>query len=143
MKQLRIFPVDPFDDLFKDIRSIFGRGIENYNENQSTFAPSTNISENDAEYLLDIALPAVDKTDVKINVDNGVLIISGERKEENTVKGKNIHRSEFYHGEFKRSFVLPEDVKGEDIKASHENGVLHLILPKSSKPDNSISIQIT
>jgi HSP20 family protein len=69
----------------------------------------------------------------KVSVDNGVLSIAGERKQEKEEKGKRFHRVERYHGSFRRSFTLPENVNTNKIKAVFSNGMLNLELPKTEE----------
>ena len=76
------------------------------------------------------------KDDVKVSVDNGVLTLKGERKQEKEEKGKKFHRVERYYGSFTRSFTLPDNVDETKIKASFKDGMLSLQIPKTaeSKP---------
>ena len=73
---------------------------------------------------------------MKVSVQNGVLMLSGERRQEKEEKGKKFHRVERSYGRFERSFMLPESIDEKKIEATYKDGVLHLILPKSpsSKP---------
>jgi HSP20 family protein len=78
-------------------------------------------------------IPEVNKEDVKITVDNGVLTIRGERKQEKEEKGKKFHRVERSYGSFTRSFTLPDNVDETKIKASFKDGMLNLHIQKSEK----------
>jgi len=73
------------------------------------------------------------KEEIKINVHEDVLSISGERKYEKEEKGKKYHRVERAYGSFVRSFTLPEDADASKINAEYKEGVLKLRLPKSEK----------
>ena len=77
-------------------------------------------------------LPEMKKDEIKVNVENGVLSVSGERKAEKEEKNKKFHRIERSYGSFLRSFTLPEDADGAKVAAEFKDGVLKVHLPKSS-----------
>jgi HSP20 family protein len=93
--------------------------------------PKVDIEENENSYLFKAELPGVKKEDVSIEIDNKVLTISGEKKEEREEKNGNVFRKESYSGSFSRSFTLPEHVNPDDADAKYENGILFLSIPKS------------
>lgn len=95
--------------------------------------PTVDISETDAEYLIKAELPEIKKEDVKVTVEDGVLTILGERRQEKEEKGKKYHRVERSYGSFVRSFTLPESVDEGAVKAEYKDGVLNLHLPKTEK----------
>ncbi len=95
--------------------------------------PAVNILEDDNEYRIEVVAPGIDKKDVKINLEDDVLTISSERKEENEEKDKHYMRREFNYTAFSRSFVIPEEVDAEKISAEHKNGILTLHLPKKEE----------
>ena len=95
--------------------------------------PAVNILEEDNEYRIEVVAPGIDKKDVKINLEDDVLTISSERKEENEEKNKHYMRREFNYTAFTRSFVVPEEVDAEKISAEHKNGILTLHLPKKEE----------
>jgi len=95
--------------------------------------PTVDISETEGEYLIKAELPEVRKEDVKVTVENGVLTLQGERRQEKEEKGKRFHRVERSYGSFVRSFTLPESVDESSVKAEYKDGVLNLHLPKSEK----------
>ncbi|HMU30365.1 MAG: Hsp20/alpha crystallin family protein [Nitrospira sp.] len=97
------------------------------------WAPTVDISETEAEYAIKAELPEVKKEDVKVTVEDGVLTLQGERKQEKEDKGKKYHRIERSYGRFVRSFTLPDTVDESKVKAEYTDGVLHLHLPKSEK----------
>jgi len=94
--------------------------------------PAVNISETDKSFQIELAAPGMEKKDFKVAVENGVLTISAEKKEEKEEKSRNFTRREFSFNSFSRSFTLPENVKQEDIKAHYEDGVLKLDLAKKA-----------
>ena len=97
------------------------------------WTPTVDISETDGEYQIKAEIPDVRKEDVKVKLEDGVLTIQGERKQEKEEKGKRYHRVERSYGSFVRSFSLPDLVDEEKVKAEFRDGVLNLHLPKSEK----------
>lgn len=100
------------------------------------WAPSVDIRETDEALLVHAELPGIDKKDVKLEVKDGVLTISGERRYEKDVKEENVHRIERSYGSFTRSFSLPTNIDAEKVDAEMKDGVLTVRLPKreSAKP---------
>ncbi len=107
------------------------------------WSPRVDIAETDGEFVIKAELPEVKKEDVHVSVDNGVMTVRGERKQEQEEKGKKFHRIERHYGSFSRSFTLPENVDSGKIKASFKDGMLTLQLPKTaeSKP-KAIAVSI-
>ncbi len=99
----------------------------------AAWTPSVDITEDEKEYLVKADLPEVKKEDVKITVENGVLTITGERKFEKEEKDKKYHRVERSHGNFLRSFTLPDGADASKVNAEFKDGVLKAHLPKSDK----------
>lgn len=97
------------------------------------WAPAVDIIEDEKEYLIKAELPEVKKEDVTVTVENGVLLIKGERKMEKEESKKTYHRVERAYGSFLRSFTVPEDADAEQIKAEFSNGILSVHLAKSEK----------
>ncbi|CAE6774253.1 MAG: Hsp20/alpha crystallin family protein [Nitrospira sp.] len=97
------------------------------------WTPTVDISETEAEYAIKAELPEVKREDVKVTVEDGVLTIQGERKQEKEEKGKKYHRIERSYGRFVRTFTLPDTVDESKVKAEYADGILHLHLPKSEK----------
>jgi len=97
------------------------------------WAPLVDIMEDEKEYLIKIELPEVHKDDVKVTVEGGTLTIAGERKAEKEVKGRKLHRVERFYGRFERSFSIPDDAEGSEVKAEFKDGILRVHLAKSEK----------
>jgi len=97
------------------------------------WSPLVDITEDEKEYTVKAEIPEMKKEDIKINVHDDVLTISGERKYEKEEKGKKYHRVERAYGSFIRSFTLPEDADGAKVNAEYKDGVLKVRLPKSEK----------
>jgi len=99
----------------------------------SDWTPSVDIQETENEYLVKAELPEIKREDVKVTVENGVLTLQGERKQEKEEKGKKFHRIERSYGSFVRSFRLPDDVDESAVKAEFKDGMLNVTLPKSAQ----------
>ena len=97
------------------------------------WSPMVDITETDEEYLIKAEIPEVKKEDVKVSVENGVLTLQGERKQEKEEKGKKFHRIERYYGSFMRTFAVPDNVDETKVKAEFKDGVLNVHLPKTEK----------
>jgi len=94
-------------------------------------SPSVDITESDKEFLVRAELPAVKKEDVHITNDNGMLTISGERKQKEEEKHEKFHRVESFYGSFSRSFSLPEAVDTAAIRAESKDGIITIHVPKT------------
>jgi HSP20 family protein len=107
--------------------------------------PPVNIRETDMTFEVELSAPGKAKENFNIELDNDMLTISSEQKSENTSEDGKFTRREFSHSSFRRSFTLPETVKEDEIKASYENGILKITLPKREealpKPKRMIDIQ--
>ena len=106
--------------------------------------PKVNIKEGEDGYLLELAVPGMAKEDFKIKLDQDVLTVSSEKKEEVSKDSKQYTRQEFSYQSFERRFNLPEDVNSEKITANYVNGVLSLEIPKreEAKPQPPKAIEI-
>ena len=106
--------------------------------------PPVNIRETDQSFEVELSAPGKAKEDFNIEIDNDLLTISSEFKTENTTEEGKFTRREFSHSSFRRSFTLPETVKEDDIRATYENGILKISLPKKEealpKPRRMIEI---
>lgn len=143
---------DPFrelEDMSSRLNRIFGRtslrsGADNEMMAVADWMPSVDISETDTAYLIKGEIPGVKKEDVKVTVENGMLTIQGERKQEKEEKGKKFHRLECSYGSFVRSFRVPGDADESAIKAEFKDGMLNITLPKSEKAKpKSINVSVS
>ncbi|MEM9243412.1 MAG: Hsp20/alpha crystallin family protein [Pseudomonadota bacterium] len=122
----------PWGNLMRDMLSDW---TDERSDNElSNWTPSADIHETDNAFIIKADIPGVDKNDVDITFDNGVLSINGHRKYKHEEKeaGKVI-RSERFEGEFRRSFALPKSIDVEKISAKMSDGVLVITAPKSSE----------
>lgn len=107
----------------------FPLGLSTFKSIGSTI-PSANIKETDDSFQIELAAPGLKKEDIKIDVDNDVLTISSEQKEEKTEENENYTRREFNYSSFSRSFYLPDIADIDKISAEYKDGVLNIVLPK-------------
>jgi HSP20 family protein len=99
------------------------------------FSPEIDVFEKDNRLVTKVDLPGMKKEDVKVEVADGYLAISGERKSETEETKDNVYRCEREYGSFYRAVPLPEGVKIEDVKASFADGVLEVSVPLPAKSD--------
>ncbi|MGZ3920371.1 MAG: Hsp20/alpha crystallin family protein [Bacteroidia bacterium] len=95
--------------------------------------PAVNIKENGKEFNIEFAVPGFNKTDFKINVEENVLTISAEKKEEKNEENDRFTRKEFSYNSFSRSFTVPQTVNAEKIDAKYTDGILKLEIPKKEE----------
>lgn len=132
----------------KEIEELFGRswprpalrsdplmGIGDWN-------PRVDISENDGQYLIKADIPGVAKEDIKVSVDNDVLTIQGERRQEKEEENKHFHRVERFYGSFIRSFTLPDDANAAALKAASQEGQLTVTIPKKEPTPSASAVQV-
>ncbi|KFZ37995.1 hypothetical protein HR45_05645 [Shewanella mangrovi] len=133
-------PADEFDSLFNRFGSLMDWSSPMFS-GQRSWLPATDISEDKENYLLKVELPEISKDDITLNIENGYLVLTGERKHEHTDDKQ--HMSERFYGTFVRRFALPDNVKEDAIDAKFDNGMLYLTLPKSAEiHDNRQKIEI-
>ena len=94
------------------------------------WAPLVDICEDEKHYVVTAELPDVSKENVKVTVENGSLVIRGERKFAEEKKGRKYHRVERSYGTFLRSFSLPEDADAKQVTAEFKDGVLNIRIAK-------------
>jgi len=95
-----------------------------------SWSPLVDISETDDKIKVTAEVPGMKKDDIKISIQDNVLTLKGEKKQEKEEKDKNSHRVERAYGAFERSFSLPASVQTDKVKASYKEGVLTISLPK-------------
>lgn len=122
-----------FDSFFNDLGTV---------ERASGFRPGADVVETDESYEVHVAVPGMEKKDLTVDIDNGILTISGERKFENEENGKNYRSIETRYGSFNRSFNVPDTVNAEKIKADYKDGILKVELPKDEKRALKSTIKI-
>ena len=120
---------DVFDRFFADAFRRWPRATAE-GRAAADWAPAADVTETEGEYLIKAELPEVRKEDVSLSVQDGVLTLTGERKQEKRDDNEKVHRVERFHGSFARRFSLPEDADEQSIKAESMNGVILIHIPK-------------
>jgi HSP20 family protein len=147
MNLVRFDPFRELEDLSSRLNTYFsGPGRERAAEVDgfSNWAPAIDVQETDAEFLIKADLPEVPKADVKVGLENGILTIEGERKQEKEEKNKKFHRVERTYGKFVRRLGVPSEVDEQKVAAEFKEGVLTVHLPKTpqAKP-RSIDVSVS
>ena len=129
---------DPFQDVLS-LREAMNQLVEESfvrpaaGQGGKNFVPALDLSETAEGYLVEAALPGLKPEDVEITVENNVLTIKGETRQEVDDQKRNFHRIERRFGSFQRTIGLPTTVKADAIQASLTNGVLRLEIPKAEE----------
>jgi HSP20 family protein len=130
---MAIYPTrysDPFDQLFT---SVFGNPGRAGNGTLMR-APETDVVETEREIRVVTEMPGLRREDIEVDIENNVLTIRGEKREERTEGSEGrYHLAERRWGTFARSFVLPRDVEADGIQARFEDGVLSVSVPKTER----------
>jgi HSP20 family protein len=131
MQLVRWEPFRGFSNAFNDLfDESFGRDAQ---PSQSTWYPPVDILESKDSYLIRAELPGMKKEDIKVELNDGTLILSGERKAEKPAEGVEYRHTERLNAKFWRSFSLPETVKQDGIEAAYKDGVLEIRVPKAEQ----------
>lgn len=140
MRVIRWEPFRDMDDVFDRFfaetmrrwpRQVVGQAHAAGSDVQAReWAPVADVSETDGEYLIKAELPEVRKEDVSITVQDGVLTLAGERKQEKRDEQEKVHRIERFYGSFARRFALPENADEQGIRAESRDGVIVIRIPK-------------
>ena len=124
--------INIFDEVENMMHQAFGRSLTN-DDKVLVYNPLMNVSENENNYHVMLDLPGVEKKDVEVNLINGVLTVSGERKTSEKGNENNHISHETTYGTFSRSFEFPSCIVEEKIKAKFNNGVLNISIPKAEE----------
>ena len=122
-------PFKEFERFFDDLR----RTSEQNPRGEMTFLPAVNISHGPEKAEVEIEIPGIPKKDIDIQLENGVLTISGEKKVAENKEGQNYLLREQRYGRFQRSFQVPDSYDVDKIGARYDNGVLFITLPKKEE----------
>jgi HSP20 family protein len=143
-------------DPFRDVEDMFDRYTRSMNlpmrmrhghdlmlSDTGDWSPQVDISETDKCYQITAEIPGIKREDVKISIEDGVLTVHGERKEEKEEKGRKFHRVERFYGSFSRNFALPQDIDEEHVDATFADGLLTLKIPKKeAAKTKTIEVQV-
>lgn len=130
----------PFRDMMniqEEMNKLFddflGRPLMRTEWSEGVWNPSVDISETKDNVIIKAEMPGLSKEDVKISLQDNMLTLTGEKKQEKEEKEANYHRVERSYGAFSRSFALSTSVKSDKIKATYQDGVLSITLPKTEE----------
>ena len=131
-------PFRELDDLLSGYRTLFARpGADGDDPKIDTaglaWRPTADVVETETAFIVKAVLPAVNREDIRVSVEDGALKIEGERRYEKTSSDEKLHRTESLYGSFYRAFTLPKNIDPTAIAASYRNGVLAVTLPKVDK----------
>ena len=133
---MRVIKWEPFRDVDDVFDRFFAESMRRWprastaTQQPREWAPAADVSETDGEYLIKAELPEVRKEDVSITVQDGVLTLAGERKQEKVEEQEKVHRVERFYGSFARRFALPENADEQGIRAESRDGVIVIHIPK-------------
>ncbi len=99
----------------------------------TSWAPALDVHEDKDGFSIRVELPGMKREDIEVSLQEGALVISGERKEEKVSEGTEVHRQERYYGRFSRALTLPSAVAGDKVKAQYRDGILTVTLPKAEE----------
>ena len=99
----------------------------------TAWSPALDVREDKESFIIRAELPGLKREDIEVSLQDGALVISGERKFEKAEEGVEVHRQERYYGKFQRALTLPEPVAADKVKADYKDGVLTVTLPKTEE----------
>lgn len=117
-----------FEQMMDDMMRLTGR---QFTDRPAAWGLAVDVAENDDEFTVQASLPGVDPSDIDITLEDNILSIAGEVKEEEEIEGKAYHIRERRYGQFRRSISLPTRVEVEAIEADYADGVLTVHVPKA------------
>ena len=145
VKRNGLFPLVPVNTLLDDFfsKDIFDWSDKNFSPLGSNL-PSVNLKETDDKIKIELAAPGLKKEDFKVEIENNMLMISSEKKEEKeeTRKKDNYIRKEFNYQSFSRSFSLPEYIDDSKIEANYKDGILHVDIAKKENGKKKVTKKI-
>jgi HSP20 family protein len=129
------YETSPMTTLFDELGDLFGKNFDLSGRNlDGSLYPNVDITESDSGYRISADLPGLSREDIKVSVEDGILSISGEKKQEFEKKEKDrYYHFERSYGKFCRSFSLPANVDNANIDAKYNNGVLEVLLKKTEE----------
>ena len=121
-----------FDEVEQMMPQAFDHSLEN-GSSRLSYSPLMNVSETESYYLVIMDLPGVEKKDIEVNLSNGTLTVSGERKISKKSDENNRIWHETTYGKFSRSFELTSEILEDKIKGKFKDGVLKVTIPKAEE----------
>ena len=121
------------DRMNRLFRESFNEGGRDESLVASSFAPAVDVYEDEHNVTLKVEVPGIDEKDIDIRVENNLLTVHGERKIEKEEKEENYRRVERQYGSFTRTFTVPNTVDTDNVKATYDQGLLKITLPKKAE----------
>jgi HSP20 family protein len=136
--------LDVAEEMNRLVRNVFDSETRETSLYKGEWSPAVDISEDDDNYYLNVELPGINREDVSVRYEEGLLSITGEKKSLKKEEKRNYHRVERLYGKFERSFRVPSRIDSEKIGAKFENGMLMITVPKleEAKP-KQIDVKIS
>jgi len=137
-------PVREMNRLQRRMDRVFDEFFREYPaaSEEAEFSPACDVAETSTHYLMSFDLPGVKKNEVKVQLEDNTLTVSGERQNEHEAEAEGRISRERYYGSFCRSFTLPANALADKIEANYENGVLQVAIPKTkATPGKDIPIK--
>ncbi len=122
--------------------SLFDDDFFTVNTSRPNSLPAVNIREDEKNYFLELAVPGMDKKDLKIDINEDVLTVSSETKNENEESNDGYTRKEFSYSSFVRSFYIPENVNRDQIEANYKEGILTVSFPKHEEDRKKLTKEV-
>jgi HSP20 family protein len=137
-------PLRHFESMRREIERFFPDGVNSlFTKSDSGIGFPLDLHETEHEIVAACSLPGIEnKDDIRIEVSNNTLTVSGIIQKTNEIKEDQLHRQERYYGRFQRSVSLPASVTGEGVNAKYKNGVLEIHIPKQKEePKTRINVE--
>lgn len=131
MNLTRFDPFRELEEMSARLGSLLGPRLRPDFEAFGDWSPAVDVQETETEYLIKADLPDMTREQVKVGIEEGVLTLEGERKQEKEETTKKYHRLERAYGKFVRRLTVPSDVDEARVTAEFKSGVLHVHMPKS------------
>jgi len=126
-------PKSIFDDMDSMVKTVFNNDWNFPTMKPEHWSPAVDVEEKDNEFILTADIPGLTKKDVKVNISDSVLKISGERSTSGESESDHYHYRERQHGSFSRLFNLPDSIEEDGVSATFKNGILSISLPKQEE----------
>jgi HSP20 family protein len=127
---------DPFARMHQEMDRLFEDFFDGRRAGgERMLEPSVDIAESKKAYRIEVEVPGIDPKDIEVHVDDGMLIISGEKQQETEDEDEGFHRVERRYGRFRRTLSLPDDADGDRIQADARRGVLKIRIPRRPVED--------
>ena len=136
----------PFGLLQREMSRLFddaSRNGEGQGARSGLIAPRLDVRETDKEFRVSVELPGVAEEDIEVDVDDDLLTVRAEKKEERQIERADQHVTERLFGVFQRSIRLPQSVDAKTVKATLDNGVLQIAVPKSEREPSKRRVPVT